>query len=231
MRSILTQDHPTNVRDLMIRYGLDKLSVRVADFTTGKNGFWETDWPYKCEIVKCDGDPEAELAQEHRIIKKDLTTDDYSDLYPLDGGFFDPPYLRGRQATDQQSRQKKGKNVIVPAGQQGKNSWSAEGKLDRYVTNLTDQEFIDRVKGVDRACLQCFKPDGVLIVKVQDTRGDGFMVPNHFLIMQNLPSFRLHWIAVYLKAGGQIWKHPTETSHGYYMVFKLQKDGRQAKLV
>jgi hypothetical protein len=217
MRSVLTQDHPTNVRDLILNYGLDQPGKRVIDFTAGKDGFWETNYPYKCEIVKCDAVPQFDF-----IRKKDLTVDDYSDLGLFDAGFFDPPYLRGRQGTDYNNKQENGKNVVVPASLQGKRSWSAGGELERYMTNKDDQEFIDRVKGVDRACRQCFRPGALLFVKVQDTRKDGYLVANHVMVMENLtlPSFRPYALYVYLKSGGQTWKHHSETSHGFYIVMQ-----------
>ncbi len=220
MRSVLTQDHPTNVRDLMLNYGLDQPGKRVIDFTAGKDGFWEIDYPYKCEIVKCDAVPQFDF-----IKKKDLTKDDYSELGLFDAGFFDPPYLRGRQGTDYNNKQENGKNIVVPANLQGKRSWSAGGELERYMTNRDDQEFIDRVKGVDRACRQCFKPGALLFVKVQDTRDDGYLVLNHVMVIENLPSFRPYALYVYLKSGGQTWKHHSETSHGFYVVMKYVGSG------
>lgn len=114
----------------------------------------------------------------------------------------------------------------MPANLQGKKSWSAEGELERFMSNKDDQEFIDRVKGLERACRQCFKPGALLFVKVQDTRDDGYLVLNHVMVIENLlPSFRPYALFVYLKSGGQTWKHHSETSHGFYVVMKYVGSG------
>lgn len=93
------------------------------------------------------------------------------------------------------------------------------------MSNKDDQEFIDRVKGVDRACRQCFRPGALLFMKVQDTRNDGYLVLNHVMVIENLPSFRPYALYVYLKSGGQTWKHHSETSHGFYVVMQYAGDG------
>lgn len=226
MRSILTQGHAQNVRDFILNFGLDSSDKTVLDFTYGKGGLWEIEYPYKCKLVKCDAVPPEDEPDVH---KKDLTVDDYSEFAPIDAAFFDPPYLYGREGTDNNSKQKNGKNEIVPASQQGSKSWAADGHLGRYMTNESEQVFVERVKGVNRAALQCMKKGGLLFVKVQDTR-DGLLIPNQIMTVLNLTNFGYYWCAPYVKSGGQTWKHLCETSHGFWLSFKLLKDGKQEAL-
>jgi|GEM_PF-5412746 len=224
MRSVLTQGHAQNVRDFILNFGLDASDKKVLDFTYGKGGLWEIEYPYKCELIKCDAVP-----TEPNVHKKDLLVSDYSDLGPVDAAVYDPPYLYGREGTDQSGKQKNGKNEIIPAAQQGANSWAAEGQLGRFMTNESQEVFIERVKGVNRAALQCMKKDALLMVKVQDTR-NGLLVPNQIMCVLNLTNFGYYWCAPYVKSGGQTWKHLCETSHGFWLFFKLLKDGKQKSL-
>ncbi len=226
MRSVLTQGHAQNVRDFILNCNLDREDTRIIDFTYGKGGLWEIDYPYKFKLVKCDAVPTAD-----DVIKKELGKDDYNDLGWCDAGFFDPPYLYGREGTDMNGKQENGKNVIVPASQQGQNSWAAEGQLGRFMTNENQQAFIDRVKALDKATLQCLKKGAFLFVKVQDTRENGFLISNQMMCIENLTNFGYIACMPYVKSGGQTWKHQWETSHGFWLVFKMLKDGRQNTLL
>lgn len=225
MRSVLTQGHADNVRDFILNCKLDRADARLIDFTFGKGGLWETEYPYKCQLTKCDAVPTAA-----DVIKKELGKDGYGDLGWFDGGFFDPPYLRGREGSDNSTKQENGKNKVIPASQQGENSWAAEGQLARFMSNESDQVFIDRVKALNNVALQCLKKGAYLFVKVQDTRQDGILISNQKLCIDHLTNFAYVWCAPYVKAGGQTWKHQFETSHGFWLTFRMLKDGRQTSL-
>lgn len=231
MRSILTQGHAQNVRDFILNFNLDKPDKRIIDFTYGKGGLWEIEYDYKCEIVRCDAVPDKETMEKEKvnILKKDLLGDDYFDLGVFDAAVFDPPYLYGREGTDMNGKQKNGKNVVIPASQQGGRSWAAEGQLGRFMTNETEKTFEDRVAGCNRACLQCLKKDGLLFVKVQDTR-NGVMISNQLKCILGLTNLAYYWCAPYVKSGGQTWKHLCETSHGFWLTFKMRADGKQVTL-
>lgn len=204
MRTVLTQDHATNLRDLILNYGLDKEGYRAIDFTYGKGGLWKTDYPYKFKLTKTDGVPFNE-----EVIKKDIATDDYSDLGLHDFGLFDPPYLYGHQVFNYQNP--------TSMQKQGKNSW---GNDPRFSENKNPEQFIDRVKALNRASSQCLMQGAFLFVKVMDVRFKGRLIMNHDLIEDNLTDFECYALNVYLSGGAHTWKHHSETSHGYWMVFK-----------
>lgn len=51
MRSVLTQDHPTNVRDLILNYGIDQPGKRVIDFTFANPVKNNPGIPARCMII------------------------------------------------------------------------------------------------------------------------------------------------------------------------------------
>ena len=204
MRTILTQDHATILRDLILTYELDKEGNRLIDFTYGKGGLWKTDYPYRLSVTKTDGTPTAE-----DVIKKDIMTDSYADLGFHDAALFDPPYIYGHQVFNYQSP--------TSMQKQGKNSW---GNDTRFSENKNPQQFIDRVKAVNIAANEVLKSDAWMFVKVMDVRFKGKLVMNHDLIEDNLTNFECYAIYVYYAGGAHTWRHKAETSHGYWMVFK-----------
>lgn len=209
MRTLLTQDHPTIVRDFILNYKLDRPDSRIIDFTAGKKGFWKTDYKYQLEVVCCDAEP---LPDYPDIIKKNLLTDDYADLGMFDAGVFDPPYII-------KANKRKVFNYESPTSmqKQGKNSW---GTNPQFTENKTSQVFIERVQGLNRAALQCIKPGGFLFVKVMDVRDKGWLVPNHLYVCQNLSGFKYYATFIYYAGGAKTWKGHAESAHGYWLVFR-----------
>ena len=205
MRTVLTQDHATILRDLILTYGLDGDGSKIIDFSYGKGGYWKTDYPYKLKVTKTDSYP-----TNPDVIQKDIFTSDYSDLGLHRAGIFDPPYKYTKEVFNNQS--------IKSAQKQGPNSW---GNDDRFSYNKTPQVFIDRVKSLDKVALQCIEPKGYLRVKVMDIRdGKGRLMLNHKMVIDNLTSFECYAVYIYISVGARTFKHKAETSHGYWMVFK-----------
>src|ERR1051326_8801359 len=114
MRSVLTQGHAQNMRDFILNAKLNAPDKRIIDFTYGTGSMWKIDFPYQCKLVKTDAAPgidkEGKTFDAPDVIRNDLTKDAYSDLGWFDAGVFDPPYLYGREGSDNSSRQKNGKN-------------------------------------------------------------------------------------------------------------------------
>lgn len=216
MRSILNQSSADNLRDLILNYNLDRPEYRIIDFTYGKGGLWETDYPYKCQRIFCDA-----ISEDCNVLKKELGKDTYSDLRDIDAGIFDPPYKIGAESVDYTTKQKNGKNVVVSVSNQGKNSWSAEGNLARFTSNITEQNFVDRIKSLEIACKQCMHKDSLLFIKVMNTRFKKRLIDNKQHCIANLPSFVYHAEFIYQKALVPIWRHHNAIAHGYWLVMKM----------
>jgi hypothetical protein len=232
MRTIIAQGHSQNLRDLVLNYGLDAEGIKIIDFTFGTGSMWKTDYPYRFKLTKTDAVPTAA-----DVVEKDLLQSDYSDLGMHDAGVFDPPYLYGHSAFDysddkrkQIENQNNNSSLFIPTLYQGKKSWGRSGHLARFTGNKDEREFIDRVKGLNRASLQCLKKDGLLFVKVMDTMNDGYQIANHIHCVQNLTNFKLYATFVYLAGGAKTWKSHAETSHGFWIVMKLKTDAKQKVL-
>lgn len=227
MRNLLSNGQSTIVRDLILLEDLDRPDVKMIDFTFGTGSMWKTNWPYKCKIIKCDAKPQEGIPD---IAKMDLLTDNYTIFEGCDAGWFDPPYLIGRQkqAFDHTSKvEGDGSLSIIPASLQGKNSWAHGGQIDRFTGNLNEQEFIDRVAGLNRAAAQCIKPEGFLFVKVMDTRVKGFLFPAHIICYQMLTNFQLYANCAYIAVGSRTWVTKYEGSYGYWMIYKRKKEKKK----
>lgn len=204
MRTLLTQGHAQNLRDLILNFDLDREGNRIIDFSYGKGGYWKVPYPYRFQLVKTDAVPTA-----GDVVQKNVLADDYSDLGQFEAGVFDPPYKYGHQVFNYQSP--------TSMQKQGKNSW---GNDERFSQNKNPQEFIERVKALDKVAGTVIKKCGILFAKVMDVRHNGKLIPNHILIVENLTNFELYATYIYLAAGAHTWVHPAENAHGYWLVFK-----------
>lgn len=223
MYTILSQGHADNLKALIENYDLDRPEVNFIDFTYGKGSLWKRK-KYNLKLIKADADPipaeDDKDTPAGPIIKLDLTVDDYSGLPLCQGGTFDPPYLFGHQAHDEQQP--------TSMQKQGKNSWSSNPK---FAENKNVDEFINRVKGLNRAAQQCMEPGSLLFVKVMDPRdGKGGLALNHMHVINNLSAFECYAIFVYLAGGAKTWTNHATLSHGYWMVMRKLQAGRQTTL-
>lgn len=216
MRTLLTQGHAQNLRDLILNYKLDKEGNRIIDFSYGKGGYWNIDYAYRCERVFTDNKPTAE-----NVIQKNIVSDSYADLGLFDACIFDPPYLYGRQSFDYTARQKKGQNVVIPTALQGKNSWGSHG-LDTFVSNKNPEEFTARAMAFSERAAEVLKSNGLAFVKVMDTRFKKELIDNHGIVIQAMkPKFKLDAICPYVKSGAMTWDNHTTplVAHGYWLIF------------
>lgn len=218
MRTLLVQDHATNMRDLLFNYHV--FYNPIIDFTFGKGGLYEFEGSEKLNLTKCDANPTAD-----NVLKRDLLKDDYSNLGPFNVGVADFPYLYDRESYDLRTEIKKGKNVVIDASKQGKNAWAHEGQLDRFTANFdengkpSEQVFIDRVKALNEKAKQCILPSGYLFVKVMDCRHKGRLVTNHVHFINYLSDWVCHAIFVYFGGTPKTWKHHAQNVIGYWEIF------------
>lgn len=183
----------------------------IIDYTYGTGATWWNTSASKYKITKTDAEP-----MDKSVIKKDLTADSYLDLGLHDAGFFDPPYLIGRQSFDYPLNYGAHRQ-----GLQGKRSWGSKG-LDKYVSNVTLEVFNKRVEGLNNAAAQTIKKDGLLFVKIMDCRKNGRLISHHINIAELLTNFELVDLAIYLRMGATTFesKNHLQNLHGYWMVFK-----------
>ena len=183
--------------------------AKVIDFTYGTGATW---WatPVQYQITKTDAVPNDES-----VIKKDLTKDSYADLGLHDAGFFDPPYLIGKNSSYIATSSHRQDNI-------GKRSWGQNG-LARFVANPTLDVFIERLNGLNTAASQTIKSGGLLFVKIMDCRKDGRLITHHITIIQKLTNFELIDLAVYIRQGATTWetKQHLQNLHGYWLIFKM----------
>jgi len=234
LRTILGQDHATIMRDLILNYDVN--AGRIIDFTYGKGGLWKANiWPDckkasfwqkygKFELIRCDAEPDTETMQKENIniIKKDLLVDNYSEFAPCDAGVFDPPYIYGHQVFDHSN-----KKIPTSMQKQGPRSWATDNKFSE---NKNPTVFVERVKALNSAAVQCLKVGSLLFVKVMDVRFNGKLILNHDLVEDNLTNFQCLALNVYLAGGAKTWTNHAEGSHGFWQVFRLIKDSKQQPL-
>lgn len=201
---------------------------KVIDLTYGHGGLWRR--VKESEIFKplyhvtaCDAAPSEKVKDLDSVIKRDLTTDDYSDLGLHQAAFFDPPYLIGKSAFEYPLTRKS--TQPVPMALQGRRSWANEG-LDKFTGNLSIQTFNERVNGLKKRIRQVLAPGGILFVKVMDPRNEGKIVPHHVSIINALTNgggFDLIDLAIYVRQGATTWKtNGLQCLHGYWLVFKMR---------
>ncbi len=184
--------------------------AKVIDFTYGTGATWRAT-PTQYLITKTDAVPNDES-----VIKKDLTKDSYADLGLHDAGFFDPPYLIGKNSSYIATSSHRQDNI-------GKRSWGQNG-LARFVANPTLDVFIERLNGLNTAASQTIKSGGLLFVKIMDCRKDGRLITHHITIIQKLTNFELIDLAVYIRQGATTWetKQHLQNLHGYWLIFKMR---------
>lgn len=70
------------------------------------------------------------------------------------------------------------------------------------------------------------KKDGFFIVKIMDTRLNGKLILNHKIIIDALTNFELADLIIYVRLGVGVFKNSksTQTTHGFYLVFKPKEN-------
>ena len=185
--------------------------AKVIDLTYGKGNLWKkilTDKTLrgKYRITACDAAP-----ANRKVIKRNVLTDDYTNLGRHDCALFDPPYLIQRASFDYEKV--------------GRNSWSADPAREKYTTNQSLQQFNRRVKCLSEKAHTFLRPNGLLLVKIMDPRRDGTLIPHHINIHNLLSAkFELIDLAVYVRLGATTWKIKghLQNLHGYWLILKLK---------
>jgi len=94
--------------------------------------------------------------------------------------------------------------------------------------NKTKWSVLDQVqcaKKLNLSAPQLLKEDGLLIVKIMDTRFKRELILNHKIIMDMLTNFELIDLLIYVRLGVGVFKNANvaQVAHGYYLVFKKKK--------
>ena len=194
--------------------------VRVIDLTFGRGALWKQILANpilrsKYRLTACDASPDSNTVAGVRAIKRNLFTDDYTNLGKHDVATFDPPYLVARPSFDYETASKR--------------SWSAN--LETHTSNPNLAVFNRRVEALKQKAPTFLKPGGLLLVKVMDPRSDGTLIPHHINITKTLSnSFQLIDLAIYVRMGPTTWKvrGHLQNLHGYWLVFKLKAAPRQS---
>jgi len=210
--SAFLNEHAEILRSLLELYYPRTPKVKVIDLTYGKGHLWNiiTDDPTlrrKYRVTACDAKP-----ANRKVIKRNLLTDDYSNLGRHNAALFDPPYLINRVSFDY--------------AKVGRNSWSADPNRKRYTENQSLEEFNHRVECLSEKAHTFLKPNGLLFVKILDPRRDGTLIPHHINVTRILSNrFELVDLAVYVRMGATTWKirGHIQNLHGYWLVFKLKE--------
>lgn len=185
--------------------------LKALDFTFGTGALWQE--VEDVEITKCDSQP-----LDENVHKKDIFNDDY-DFGLHDFALFDPPYLIGRQGFDYSAKLQDGK--LVPMQYQGKRSWGTKG-VAKYTANPTVEHFNNRVVHINNKAPNVLKPNGILFVKVMNTRYKKHYVAHNHDIVNLMTNFELVAEVPYIRAGATTWKQKFQNLHGVWLVFRLK---------
>lgn len=185
--------------------------ARIIDLTYGTGSLWQSIQSNPIlrkmyRVTACDAKPAS-----RKVRKRNLFTDDYTNLGRHDCAVFDPPYLIGRKSFDYRK----------PSNR----SWAKMGGLKRCTSNQTLEEFNRRAECLAEKASTFLKPGGLLLVKVLDPRKDGTLITHHIDIANILHDrYELVDLAVYQRLGATTWKlkEHLQNLHGYWMVFKLR---------
>jgi len=199
------------MRSLLELYYPRTPKVKVIDLTYGKGHLWKiiTNDPTlrrKYRVTACDAKPAS-----RNVKKRNLLTDNYSNLGRHNAAIFDPPYLIKRVSFDHPKKTR--------------NSWSSDRNPAKYTKNQSLQEFNHRVERLSEKAHTFLKPNGLLLVKIMDPRSDGILIPHHFNITKILSDrFELIDLGIYVRMGPTTWKlrGHLQNLHGYWLVFKLK---------
>lgn len=118
---------------------------------------------------------------------------------------YDPPYLYGSKA--------------MHMGPIGAKTW----ELQRS-TWKTPDDLADTSKGIAEQLYRVMRADGVVIVKIMDSRFKGRLVRNHDIVTDafEVNGWRLHDVVIYIRTvtGSFVNNVSAQSTHGYFLVFR-----------
>lgn len=151
-------------------------------------------------VVGVDKDPGS---------KASIIADSASHLPFADSTFkaavYDPPYLYGSKA--------------MHMGPIGTKTWETQRS-----TWDTPDDLKQTSEGVAQQLYRVMAPDGVVFVKVMDSRFKGRLIRNHDIVVNAFEAgrWRLHDVVVYIRTvtGSFVNKVSAQSTHGYFLIFK-----------
>jgi SAM-dependent methyltransferase len=154
-------------------------------------------------VVGVDKDPESSAQ---------IIADSAGPLPFEDGSFgaavLDPPYLYGAKA--------------MHMGPVGQKTWS-----NVRSTWKNPNELREMAARVGRELARLVAPDGVLFVKIMDSRYRGKLIRNHDIVTEALEGvgFTLIDQIVYLRTvtGSFVNPRTAQSAHGYFLIFRRQR--------
>jgi len=160
-------------------------------------------------VVGVDKDPAS---------KASIIADSASAL-PFDDGTFraavyDPPYLYGSKA--------------MHMGPIGTKTW----EVQRSTWN-TPEDLRSTSEGIARQLYRVLAEDGVVFVKIMDSRFKGRLIRNHDIVVDAFEAhgWRLHDVVVYVRTvtGSFVNAVSAQSTHGYFLIFKKPVKRRKAQ--
>jgi len=199
--SVLLKEQFDALRDILEFY-LDPGS-KILDITYGHGKLWQfigNGVSNKYQVISNDVDP-GSPSQYHYSFPS-LHKIPHS---PYDCVLYDPPYKYNTssfilfQRSDDDWRPNKTK-------------WSISSQVQSART-------------LNNVLPPLLKENGLLIVKIMDTRYRGKLVLNHKIMLDTFSNFTIEDIIVYIRLLVGLFKNKkhSQTAHGYFMVFRVNK--------
>jgi len=161
-------------------------------------------------VVGVDKDPDTNPTI--RGDARNLPLDDAS----FHAACYDPPYLYGAKA--------------MHMGPIGTKTWS-----NVRSTWKSPADLIDLSQGVARELRRVLSAEGVVIVKIMDSRYKGRLERNHEHVIRCFEGagFVMHDLIVYLRTvtGSFVNNKSAQSAHGYFLIFKQPSIKRAAKVL
>lgn len=205
MLSVLFAESADNLAHLIRFYAAE--ADRLLDVTYGAGTLSKKS---PIPVVGVDRDPES---------KAEFIADSMTDLGLIFEGqtfpaaVFDPPYLYGAKA--------------MHMGPVGDKTWS-----DVRSTWKDPTELMETSRAIAGELAKVLTADGIVFVKIMDSRFKGKLVRNHDLVIAAFEvnkAFRLIDQIVYIRTNISSYPHGSsaQSAHGYFLVFKREPLGHR----
>lgn len=198
MLSVLLGEHPDLVKQL-VEFYVPKGSS-ILDLTYGHGKLWSAIDRSHYDLVTNDVDPDSPA--EWHVPFRSMMTNPFRQRFNL--ALYDPPYMYGRHS-----------KYLLSVVE--KDEWKP------VKTKLTVEKQIELVQVLNQALPILLEDDGLLLVKIMNTRLKGHLILSNQIICKQLTQFEVKAEYVYIRTNTGFFrlKHTPQTAHGYYLVFSL----------
>jgi len=197
MLTVILDEAPDAFYKIM-RFYVPKGS-RVLDITYGHGKLWASCPKDYYELVTNDVDPNSKAEYHLPFIN----------LEAIPGSFhcvvYDPPY-----------------KYDTPSY---KLYESIDEDWTTVKTKWTIEDQINSARVLNSVLPRMMYPNGLLIVKIMDTRYKGKLILNHKILIDEFSNFEVKDLLVYIRLLVGLFRNTrvAQTAHGYYIVFKLKE--------